>query len=170
MVSVWITFKRLLKNLHFMGGETLLTKRFEDVVDFFILHKKIYNPLKALVEVGLEYITLNQSPDTFSGGEAQRVKLAFELNRRGKDTIYVLDEPTTGLHFQDIALLLKIFDKLIEKGNTLIVIEHNLSIIRYADYIIDVGPEGGAKGGEIIAIGTPEEIKNNKNSLTGKYI
>jgi excinuclease ABC subunit A len=148
----------------------VLKMSIEEAAHFFILHKKIYNPLKALMEVGLGYITLNQSADTFSGGEAQRVKLAYELNRRGNNTIYVLDEPTTGLHFQDIDLLLKIFDKLIEKGNTLIVIEHNLSIIRYADYIIDIGPEGGENGGRVVATGTPENIKNNKESLTGKYI
>lgn len=141
-----------------------------EATEFFILHKNIHKPLKALIEVGLGYITLNQSSDTFSGGEAQRVKLAFELNRRNNNTIYVLDEPTTGLHFQDIALLLKIFDKLIAQGNTLIVIEHNLAVIRYADYIIDIGPNGGEQGGKIIATGTPEEIKKNKNSLTGKYI
>lgn len=148
----------------------ILQMSIDEAADFFILHKKIYNPLKALIEVGLGYITLNQSADTFSGGEAQRVKLAYELNRRGNNTIYVLDEPTTGLHFQDIDLLLKIFDKLIEKGNTLIVIEHNLAIIRYADHIIDIGPEGGENGGTVVASGTPKDIKNNTQSLTGKYI
>jgi excinuclease ABC subunit A len=141
-----------------------------EAAEFFKLHKKIHKPLKALEAVGLGYITLNQSADTFSGGEAQRVKLAYELNRRGNNTVYVLDEPTTGLHFQDIALLLKIFDQLIEKGNTLIIIEHNLSIIRYADYVIDIGPCGGNKGGYVVATGTPLEIKNNIKSLTGRYI
>jgi excinuclease ABC subunit A len=142
----------------------------KEASNFFMVHKKIHSPLQALIDVGLEYITLNQTADTFSGGEAQRIKLAYELNRRSSKTIYVLDEPTTGLHFQDISLLIKIFDKLIKKGNTLIVIEHNLSIIRYADYIIDIGPEGGEGGGNIIAQGTPLDIKNNKASLTGQYI
>jgi excinuclease ABC subunit A len=153
------------KNIFEVLGMTI-----EEAANFFVLHKKIYNPLQALIDVGLGYITLNQSADTFSGGEAQRIKLAYELNRRGNNTIYVLDEPTTGLHFQDIDLLLKIFDKLIEKGNTLIVIEHNLAVIRYADHVIDIGPGGGENGGEVVATGTPEAIKQNKKSLTGKYI
>ncbi len=148
----------------------ILEMTIENAAKFFINHKKINRPLQALIDVGLGYITLNQSSDTFSGGESQRVKLAYELNRRNKNTIYVLDEPTTGLHFQDISLLLNIFDKLIKKGNTIIVIEHNLSVIRYADFIIDVGPEGGENGGNIIAAGTPDEIKKNKSSITGTYI
>jgi excinuclease ABC subunit A len=148
----------------------ILQMTVKEASNFFMVHKKIHSPLQALIDVGLEYITLNQTADTFSGGEAQRIKLAYELNRRSSKTIYVLDEPTTGLHFQDISLLIKIFDKLIKKGNTLIVIEHNLSIIRYADYIIDIGPEGGEGGGNIIAQGTPLDIKNNKASLTGQYI
>lgn len=148
----------------------VLQMTIDEALVFFSLHKKISSHLKALCAVGLGYITLDQSSDTFSGGEAQRVKLAFELYRRKKNTIYVLDEPTTGLHFQDIKLLLSIFDKLIEQGNTLIVIEHNMSVIRYADYVIDMGPEGGDKGGYIVAEGTPYDIKQNKDSITGKYI
>lgn len=153
------------KNIYEILEMTIL-----EALNFFILHKKISRQLEALCAVGLGYITLDQSSDTFSGGEAQRIKLAYELNRRKNNTVYILDEPTTGLHFQDIKLLLSIFDKLIEKGNTIIVIEHNMSVIRYADYVIEIGPEGGDKGGYVIAKGTPEEIKENKKSITGKYI
>ena len=141
-----------------------------EAIIFFRVHKKIVNQLQALNAVGLGYITLDQSSDTFSGGEAQRVKLAFELNRRKKNTVYVLDEPTTGLHFQDIALLITIFQKLVDKNNTVIIIEHNIPIISSADYIIDMGPEGGDLGGYVLASGTPEELKKNPQSITGKFL
>ena len=121
--------------------------------------------------MGLGYIRLGQPSTELSGGEAQRIKLATELSKRstGK-TIYVLDEPTTGLHFADVHKLINILRKLSEGGNTVIVIEHNLDVIKTADYIIDIGPEGGARGGTVIAEGTPEEVAKNKNSYTGEYI
>jgi len=127
--------------------------------------------LKLLKDVGLGYIELGQSATTLSGGEAQRIKLARELNKPlHYKTLYLLDEPTVGLHYEDIRLLLKILQKLVDKGNTVMVIEHNLEVIKTADWIIDLGPEGGDKGGEIIAYGTPEAVAKNKNSYTGKYL
>jgi excinuclease ABC subunit A len=121
--------------------------------------------------VGLGYVTLGQSATTLSGGEAQRVKLATELQRRatGK-TIYVLDEPTTGLHFEDVRKLLNVLNGLVDRGNTVIVIEHNLDVIRCSDWIIDLGPEGGSGGGLVVAEGTPEQVAKNKNSHTGKFL
>ena len=127
--------------------------------------------LQTLLDVGLGYITLGQSATTLSGGEAQRVKLSLELSKRDTGrTLYILDEPTTGLHFQDIDLLLKVLHRLRDHGNTVIVIEHNLDVIKTADWIIDLGPEGGEGGGEIIAQGTPEEIAATENSFTGHYL
>jgi excinuclease ABC subunit A len=121
--------------------------------------------------VGLGYITLGQNATTLSGGEAQRVKLALELSKRDTGTtLYILDEPTTGLHFADIQLLLDVIHKLRDAGNTIVIIEHNLDVIKTADWVIDLGPEGGDGGGEIIAEGTPEEVANNKKSYTGKYL
>jgi excinuclease ABC subunit A len=124
-----------------------------------------------LHEVGLGYVRLGQPATTLSGGEAQRVKLSTELSRRatGK-TLYILDEPTTGLHFDDIKRLLIVLQALVDKGNTVLVIEHNLDIVKSADWVIDMGPDGGAKGGEIVAEGTPEDILKSKKSLTGKYL
>lgn len=122
-------------------------------------------------DVGLGYIKLGQSSTTLSGGEAQRVKLSTELSRKSTgNTMYLLDEPTTGLHFDDISKLLKILNKLVDAGNTVVIIEHNLEVIKSADYIIDLGPEGGEKGGQIIAAGTPEEITHNGASYTGKFL
>ncbi len=143
----------------------------EEARRFFADQPLIYDKLTVLHEVGLGYLRLGQPATTLSGGEAQRVKLATELSRRatGK-TLYILDEPTTGLHFDDINRLLKVLDALVEKGNTILVIEHNLDVAKYADWVIDMGPDGGAKGGYIIAEGTPEEIAKNKKSLTGKYL
>ena len=140
-------------------------------VTFFENIPKIFSKLKALQDVGLGYLALGQASTTLSGGEAQRVKLAAELSKRstGK-TIYMLDEPTTGLHFEDIKELLAVLNRLVEKGNTVIVIEHNLDVIKTADYIIDIGKEGGEKGGEIVATGTPEELAKNPNSYTGHYL
>ena len=124
-----------------------------------------------LHDVGLSYVKLGQPSTTLSGGEAQRVKLATELSRRGTGkTIYVLDEPTTGLHFADVHKLVEILRKLSEGGNTVVVIEHNLDVIKVADYIIDIGPEGGDKGGTIVAAGTPEEVAKVKKSYTGQYV
>ncbi|MDD6201493.1 MAG: ABC-ATPase UvrA, partial [Lachnospiraceae bacterium] len=122
-------------------------------------------------DVGLGYIKLGQPSTTLSGGEAQRIKLATELSKRGTGkTVYILDEPTTGLHFADVAKLVEILRKLSEAGNTVIVIEHNLDVIKTADYIIDIGPEGGDRGGTVIAKGTPEEVAKCKNSYTGYFI
>ncbi len=143
----------------------------EDAAAFFSKVPYIYDKLKTLNEVGLGYIKIGQSATTLSGGEAQRIKLAKELSRRstGK-TLYILDEPTTGLHFEDINKLLNILHKLVDLGNTVLVIEHNMDVIKTVDYIIDVGPAGGDRGGRIVAFGTPEQIANNKNSITGAFL
>ena len=143
----------------------------EEAYKFFDSVPTIKRKLKTLVDVGLSYITVGQNATTLSGGEAQRVKLAKELSKKdtGK-TIYIFDEPTTGLHLHDVDQLLKIIYKLRDKGNTVIIIEHNLDVIKTADWIIDMGPEGGIKGGNIIAEGTPESVCQNKKSFTGKYL
>jgi excinuclease ABC subunit A len=131
----------------------------------------IANKLRTLQDVGLGYIELGQSATTLSGGEAQRVKLAKELSKRGTGrTLYILDEPTTGLHFEDTRKLLDVLTKLVEQGNTIVVIEHNLDVIKAADYVIDLGPEGGVAGGRIIAVGTPEEVARNAASATGRFL
>ena len=138
---------------------------------FFNAIPAVEKKLRTLIEVGLGYITLGQNATTLSGGEAQRVKLALELSKRDTGTtLYILDEPTTGLHFADIQLLLDVIHKLRDAGNTIVIIEHNLDVIKTADWVIDLGPEGGDGGGEIIAEGTPEEVANNKKSYTGKYL
>jgi excinuclease ABC subunit A len=127
--------------------------------------------LRTLLDVGLGYIRLGQSSTTLSGGEAQRVKLSLELSKRDTGrTLYILDEPTTGLHFHDIELLLTVIHRLRDQGNTVVIIEHNLDVIKTADWVIDLGPEGGAGGGQIIAQGTPEQVAANKASFTGKYL
>ncbi|HEU5147639.1 MAG TPA: excinuclease ABC subunit UvrA, partial [Chryseosolibacter sp.] len=143
----------------------------EEAVSFFENQPRILRKIKTLDDVGLGYISLGQHATTLSGGEAQRVKLATELSKRdtGK-TFYILDEPTTGLHFQDIAHLLDVLQKLVDKGNTVLVIEHNLDVIKTADYIVDLGPEGGAKGGRIVAKGSPEQVANNPASYTGLFL
>jgi excinuclease ABC subunit A len=143
----------------------------EEAVTFFRAVPKIYDPLLTLAEVGLGYIHLGQQATTLSGGEAQRVKLATELSRRatGK-TFYILDEPTTGLHFHDVAKLLEVLFRLRDAGNTLLIIEHNLDVIKTADWIIDLGPEGGSGGGKIIAEGPPEKIIRCAESFTGQYL
>lgn len=142
-----------------------------EAYEFFKTIPSLERKLKVLVDVGLDYIKLGQPATTLSGGEAQRIKLATELskNSRGK-TIYILDEPTTGLHFQDIEKLLEVLQRLVEKGNTVLIIEHNLDVIKTADYIIDIGKDGGDRGGEVLATGTPEEIAKRKESYTGKYL
>lgn len=143
----------------------------EEALEFFKNHRKIKNKLKTLYDVGLGYIHLGQSATTLSGGEAQRVKLASELSRMGTGkTLYVLDEPTTGLHFADVHMLLEVLNKLVSTGNTVLVIEHNLDVIKNADWVIDLGPEGGDAGGRIIASGTPEQVARSKSSYTGKYL
>ena len=142
-----------------------------EAVSFFDSHPNIHRKIKALADVGLGYVKLGQASTTLSGGEAQRIKLASELSKKatGK-TIYILDEPTTGLHFEDINVLIGVLQKITDKGNTVVVIEHNLDVIKVADYLIDLGPEGGKKGGIIVAEGTPEEVAQNNNSVTGKFL
>ena len=149
----------------------ILNMSVEEASSFFKNHPLIARKLKTLIDVGLGYIKLGQSATTLSGGEAQRIKLSAELSRviTGR-SIYVLDEPTTGLHFEDIRLLLKVLNNLVERGNTVIVIEHNMDVIKSADWLIDMGPEGGDKGGFIIASGTPEAVTKMKKSVTGKYL
>ena len=143
----------------------------DEAVDFFSAIPSIYNKLNTWKDVGLGYIKLGQSATTLSGGEAQRVKLATELCRRSTGrTIYILDEPTTGLHWADVDKLLVILQRLASGGNTVLVIEHNMDVIKVADYIIDLGPEGGDEGGRLIAEGTPEEIANCEKSYTGKFL
>lgn len=149
----------------------VLDMTINQAVEFFENQPSILNKIKTLQEVGLGYIKLGQPSTTLSGGESQRVKLATELSKRdtGK-TLYILDEPTTGLHFEDINVLLGVLNKLADKGNTIIIIEHNMDVIRCADHIIDIGPEGGRNGGQIVAVGTPQEIASNPNSITGQYL
>jgi excinuclease ABC subunit A len=149
----------------------VLSMSVDEALDFFSFHEGLFNKLITLKEVGLGYIKLGQFATTLSGGEAQRIKLAAELSKRGGGgSLYLLDEPTTGLHFADLEKLIAVLRKLVEKGNTVIVIEHNLDVIKNADWIIDLGPEGGDDGGEIVAAGTPEEIVKNPKSYTGKYL
>jgi excinuclease ABC subunit A len=149
----------------------VLDMTINEAADFFQAIPTIYRRIKTLQDVGLGYITLGQQATTLSGGEAQRVKLAEELSKKDTGrTIYILDEPTTGLHFEDIKQLLSVLNKLVEKGNTLIVIEHNLDVIKMADYIVDVGPEGGHRGGKIVGFGTPEQIAKTKGSWTGDFL
>ena len=149
----------------------VLNMTIDEAVEFFANVPTIARKLQVIQDVGLGYVRLGQPATTLSGGEAQRVKLATELSRRstGK-TLYILDEPTTGLHTADIEKLLLILQRLVDGGDTVIVIEHNLDVIKSADYIIDLGPEGGDKGGTIVAEGTPEEIVKAKKSYTGKYL
>lgn len=143
----------------------------DEAVGFFENIPKIFRKMKTLQEVGLGYITLGQQATTLSGGEAQRVKLAEELAKKDTgNTIYILDEPTTGLHFEDIQHLIKVINRLVDKGNTMIIIEHNMDVIKIADYIIDMGPEGGTRGGTVLATGTPEEVAQNKESFTGMFL
>ena len=143
----------------------------EEAVEFFENIEPIRRRLQTLYDVGLGYIRLGQPATTFSGGEAQRIKISKELGKRSTgETLYLLDEPTTGLHFADIKKLLEVLHRLREDGNTVIVIEHNLDVIKSADYLIDLGPEGGEKGGEVVATGTPEEVAQNENSYTGKFL
>ncbi len=149
----------------------VLDMNVEEALEFFENIPTIKRKLETLMDVGLSYIKLGQPSTQLSGGEAQRIKLAFELSKRstGK-TLYILDEPTTGLHVDDVNRLVEILQRLVDAGNTVIVIEHNLDMIKCADYIIDLGPEGGEGGGTILATGTPEEIINVKESYTGHYL
>ena len=143
----------------------------EEALAFFSKIPKINRRLQTLHDVGLDYIKLGQPATTLSGGEAQRVKLASELSKvaTGK-TLYILDEPTTGLHFADIEKLLEVLQRLVDSGNTVLVIEHNLDVIKQADWIVDLGPEGGEAGGEVIATGTPEQVAEAEGSYTGQFL
>jgi excinuclease ABC subunit A len=142
-----------------------------EAAEFFEPITAIHRYLKTLVDVGLGYVRLGQSATTLSGGEAQRVKLATELQKRSNGrSIYVLDEPTTGLHFEDVRKLLEVLNGLVEKGNSVIVIEHNLDVIKSADWIVDLGPEGGSGGGTVVATGTPEQVARNPESHTGVFL
>jgi excinuclease ABC subunit A len=149
----------------------VLSMTVAEALDFFKNHKIIHRKLETLHRVGLDYITLGQSSTTLSGGEAQRIKLSKELSKRGTGrTMYILDEPTTGLHFEDIRKLIELLQELAEQGNTVLVIEHNLDVVKCCDWVIDLGPDGGNKGGEIVAAGTPEVIAKNKRSITGPFL
>jgi excinuclease ABC subunit A len=143
----------------------------EEARSFFQDVPSIARKLQTLLDVGLGYIRIGQSATTLSGGEAQRVKLALELSKRDTGrTLYILDEPTTGLHFADVELLLKVLHQLRDAGNTIVVIEHNLDVIKTADWIIDMGPEGGSGGGQVVATGTPEQVAQHAGSHTGRYL
>ena len=156
------------KNIH-----DILDMTVDQAIDFFDAHKarKVTKRLRPLQDVGLGYIKLGQSSSTLSGGENQRVKLAYYLSQeRSEPTLFIFDEPTTGLHFHDIHRLLRAFDALIERGHTLVVIEHNLDVVKTADHVIDLGPEGGAAGGELVFAGTPEEMVRTGKGYTARYL
>ncbi|MEO8134813.1 MAG: excinuclease ABC subunit UvrA, partial [Betaproteobacteria bacterium] len=166
-------YNRETLDVHYKGKNIheVLAMTVEQAHVFFEPVPVVARKLQTLLDVGLGYITLGQSATTLSGGEAQRVKLALELSKRDTGrTLYILDEPTTGLHFHDIDLLLTVLHRLRDHGNTVVVIEHNLDVIKTADWVIDLGPEGGDGGGKIISEGTPEVIAANKFSYTGRYL
>jgi excinuclease ABC subunit A len=143
----------------------------EEALEFFKAHPAIAGKLTTLADVGLSYIALGQSSTTLSGGEAQRIKLTRELAKRDTgSTLYLLDEPTTGLHFHDVRKLIEVLDRLVGRGNTVVVIEHNLDVIRAADWIVDLGPEGGDRGGRVVASGTPEKVAATAGSYTGHFL
>jgi excinuclease ABC subunit A len=149
----------------------VLEMTIDEAVDFFEHIPKIYTKLKTIKDVGLGYITLGQQSTTLSGGEAQRIKLASELSKRDTgNTFYILDEPTTGLHFEDINVLMKVLQKLVDKGNTVLIIEHNLDVIKMVDSIIDIGYEGGKGGGQVVATGTPEDVIKYDKSYTARFL
>src|SRR3990167_7692737 len=166
-------YNREALEIHYKGKtiSNVLDLTCEQALDFFENIPSIARKLRTLVDVGLGYITLGQPSTTLSGGEAQRVKLATELSRRPTGrTLYILDEPTTGLHMADVAKLLKVLHTLVDSGNSIVIIEHNLDVIKSADHLIDMGPEGGEAGGQIVATGTPEEVSKNSKSYTGQYL
>jgi excinuclease ABC subunit A len=149
----------------------VLNMTIDQAIGYFDGFSKIVGILSSLADVGLGYLRLGQSSMTLSGGEAQRLKLATELARSDTgNTLYILDEPTTGLHFEDIRVLIGVLNRLVDQGNSMIVIEHNLDVIRCADWVIDLGPEGGSGGGELMGAGTPEEIAQIRRSYTGRYL
>ena len=161
----------IIKNNFKKECDLLCVSKVPKTYEFLPNISKIKTKLQTLYDVGLGYVKLGQSSTTLSGGEAQRVKLATELSKRatGK-TLYILDEPTTGLHIDDVSRLIAILQRLVDAGNSIVVIEHNLDLIKTADYIVDLGPEGGERGGQILALGTPEEIAKNEESYTGKFL
>lgn len=166
-------FNRETLEIRFKGKSIsdVLNMTVDEAVPFFEMIPKIHRKVKTIQDVGLGYITLGQQSTTLSGGEAQRIKLAGELSKKDTgNTFYILDEPTTGLHFEDIRVLMGVINKLVDKGNTILIIEHNMDVIKLADYIIDIGPEGGKGGGKVVAKGTPEEIADNKKSYTAKFL
>jgi excinuclease ABC subunit A len=166
-------YNRETLEVHYKGKSVsdVLSMTVEEALELFGPIPTIANKLQTLMDVGLGYIRLGQAATTLSGGEAQRVKLAKELSKRATGrTVYILDEPTTGLHLKDIQKLLEVINRLVKQGNTVIVIEHNLDVIKTSDWIIDLGPEGGDAGGQVIALGTPEQIADNAKSATGKYL
>ena len=166
-------FNRETLEIRFKGKSIsdVLNMTVDEAVDFFENIPKIYRKVKTIQDVGLGYITLGQQSTTLSGGEAQRIKLSTELSKKDTgNTIYIMDEPTTGLHFEDIRVLMDVINKLVDKGNTILIIEHNMDVIKLADYIIDIGPEGGKGGGKVVAEGTPEEIIKNKKSYTAQFL
>lgn len=154
------------KNIH-----DVLSMTIEEALDFFADIPAIADRLQTLFDVGLGYLELGQSATTLSGGEAQRVKISSELYRRHTEkTIYILDEPTIGLHYEDVKKLIEILQSLVDKGNTVLTIEHNMDLIKCTDYLIDIGPEGGVGGGKVVARGTPEEVARTKGSYTAEYL
>lgn len=166
-------YNRETLEVHYKGKTIaeVLDMSIEEAAEFFRPVTSIHRYLNTLAEVGLGYVRLGQPATTLSGGEAQRVKLAAELQKRSNGrTAYILDEPTTGLHFEDIRKLLGVINGLVDKGNTVIVIEHNLDVIKTADWIIDMGPEGGSGGGTVVAEGTPEEVVTVEESYTGRFL
>ncbi|MAP80931.1 MAG: excinuclease ABC subunit A [Aequorivita sp.] len=166
-------FNRETLEIRYKGNSIydVLAMTINEATEFFENIPKIYRKIKTIKDVGLGYITLGQQSTTLSGGEAQRIKLATELSKRDTgNTFYILDEPTTGLHFEDIRVLMLVLNKLVEKGNTVLIIEHNLDVIKTVDYIIDIGPEGGRKGGKVMALGTPEKVAENKKSFTARFL
>jgi excinuclease ABC subunit A len=149
----------------------VLNMTVEEAAQFFARIPAIFNRLQTLLDVGVGYLRLGQPANTLSGGEAQRIKLSSELARRSTGrTLYILDEPTTGLHFADVERLLQVLQRLVDAGNTVVVIEHNLDVIKSVDWIVDMGPEGGAAGGEVVAEGTPEQVAEDSRSYTGAYL
>ena len=168
-----LRYNRETLDVRFKGKSIsdVLNLTIDQAVEFFENIPKIIRKIKTLKDVGLGYITLGQSATTLSGGEAQRIKLASELSKKSTgNTFYILDEPTTGLHFQDIKVLLDVIETIVDKGNSVLIIEHNLDVIKVADYIIDLGKEGGEKGGYILCEGTPEKIIKSNNSYTADFL
>jgi excinuclease ABC subunit A len=166
-------YNRETLEVHYKGKSIaeVLGMTVDDGMELFSELPRIMRHLQTLHDVGLGYIRLGQQATTLSGGEAQRVKLSTELSKIGTGkTLYILDEPTTGLHFEDIRMLLSVLNKLVDKGNTVIVIEHNLDVIKTADWVVDLGPEGGDAGGFVVAEGSPEEVSKNKKSYTGEFL